>query len=182
MIKIFPWQALHTKIKLLSFLLRSSRRTLIFSQASPIKVKINLYCTFLPWFPSMSPWLPWLRSSKKILIFSQASHIKVKSASTMCLYCRTMVSYKDSLSISPRLPWLCSRRRTHKFSQASPAKVKLKNHLIISMNMFCCTMVSIDITMVTMVVLQLLEEPFYCPKFPPLKMKSMDFLLITTET
>ena len=32
-------QALQTKIKLLGFLLRSSRRTLIFSQASPTKVK-----------------------------------------------------------------------------------------------------------------------------------------------
>ena len=32
-------QVLQTKIKLLGFLLRSSRRTLIFSQASPTKVK-----------------------------------------------------------------------------------------------------------------------------------------------
>ena len=65
----------------------------------------------------------------------------------------------------------------------SLTKVKLRLKIvIISINMFCRTMVSIDITMVSMVVLQLPEEPFYCPKFPPLKMKSMDFLLITTET
>ena len=54
MIKMFQWQALHTKIKLLSFLLRSSRRTLIFSQASPIKVKINMYCTLLPCMVSIN--------------------------------------------------------------------------------------------------------------------------------
>ena len=54
MIKIFQWQALHTKIKLLSFLLRSSRRTLIFSQASPIKVEINMYCILLPCMVSIN--------------------------------------------------------------------------------------------------------------------------------
>ena len=54
MIKIIQWQALHTKIKLLSFLLRSSRRTLIFSQASPIKVQINMYCTLLPCMVSIN--------------------------------------------------------------------------------------------------------------------------------
>ena len=62
-------QALQTKIKLLGFLLRSSRRTLIFSQASPTKVKTipdsskKMLCLHKFWISNFTPENTWKYSN-----------------------------------------------------------------------------------------------------------------------
>ena len=87
----------------------------------------------------------------------------------MYLYCRTRDSYRDSLSISP---YGCHGYAQEEEPSNSPKphlqRLNSKFFVIISINMLCRTMVSIAITMVSIIILQLLEEPFYCPKFPPL--------------